>query len=306
MPCLSGCSCSRDEVPSPIFIEASLAPKLARVIHVRHKREPPSLEARLFGSVRNACRQRTCRAIATVERRTADAVRAAVPPGHRAGRDGTGGAVLASPLQARETGAAPPFETWRTAGGSWMHLCVQNRYRRETVAETNDGAERVSGHLATWPVYVYALLLCLRYKHARRSFESQCASICEASKTLYSSCVAAALEQCCFWRSSSPCAGRYEDTRITHEHTIPSTQQHTPWLIHTSMFSMRLTRQDGSPLGPLRLQSCTHDPKCLTVNGRGTGPASGAPESSCISWSTPSPNSNDLLSQVLGWWIAKR
>lgn len=154
MPCLSGCSRSRDEVPSPIYIEASLAPKLARVIHVRHKREPPSLEAQLFGSVTNACRQRICRAIATVKRRTADAVRAPVLPGHRAGRDGTGEQCWHRRSKYEKL-EPPPFETWRTAGGSWMRLCVQNRYRRETVAETNDGAERMSEHLAIWPVYVY-------------------------------------------------------------------------------------------------------------------------------------------------------
>ncbi|KAH0489305.1 hypothetical protein TgHK011_009742 [Trichoderma gracile] len=193
MPCLSGSSRSRDEVSSPIFIEASLAPKLARVIHVRHKREPPSLEARLFGSVRNACRQRTCRAIATVERRTADAVRATVPPWSPRWPPWDRGEQCWHRRCKHEKLEPPPFETWRTAGGSWMHLCVQNRYRRETVAETNDG------HLATWPVYVYTLLLCLRYKHARGGFESQCR--------------------------------HHEDTRITHEQMPSSTQQHMPWLI---------------------------------------------------------------------------
>lgn len=51
----------------------------------------------------------------------------------------------------------------------------------------------------------------------------------------------------------------------------------TSALAHNNMFPMRFTRLDGSLLGPLRLQSCTHDPSktltCLLMAGEVTRPA---------------------------------
>jgi hypothetical protein len=148
MPCLSGYvpfSPQGIKVLSPIFIKPSLALRThTQVIHAQHIHEPLKLRARLFGSVKNACHQRTCRAIALVKKRAADTVR----PGQRQSSLVTALAAMAI-LAVLLLSWSTPFETWRTAGGSsWMHLCVQiattAKWRRKpTISNASASSEWV-------------------------------------------------------------------------------------------------------------------------------------------------------------------
>lgn len=169
----------KGQSPVPYLHQPKLSAKDTQVIHAQHNHEPLKLRAQLFGSVKNACRQRICRAIAIVEKRAADAVR----PGWRQFSLVTALAAMAAMAMFAVVAAImehPPLRPGEALVDRGMHLCVQiatsaKQRRKPTIRNASANSEWATYNIRT--LYGVPALLCspVRFKYTERgSFESQC------------------------------------------------------------------------------------------------------------------------------------